>query len=91
MNAFERLKENYVPQKVPSLNDEQMEWFRRDKFGMFIHWGLYALLGRGEWVKFNEQIVWENMRNWLTVSTHRDIIRLSRRERRKRQACVIWS
>ena len=56
MNAFERLKVNYVPQKVPSLNDEQMEWFRRDKFGMFIHWGLYALLGRGEWVMFNERI-----------------------------------
>jgi alpha-L-fucosidase len=56
MNAFNRLKENYVPQKVPGLNDEQMEWFRRDKFGMFIHWGLYALLGRGEWVMFNERI-----------------------------------
>lgn len=26
------------------------------KFGMFIHWGLYAILARGEWVMFNEQI-----------------------------------
>ena len=26
------------------------------RFGMFIHWGLYALLGRGEWVMYNEAI-----------------------------------
>jgi alpha-L-fucosidase len=26
------------------------------KFGMFIHWGLYAIPGRGEWVMFNEKI-----------------------------------
>ncbi|MBN1864090.1 MAG: alpha-L-fucosidase [Victivallales bacterium] len=25
-------------------------WFRDARFGMFIHWGLYSLLGRGEWV-----------------------------------------
>lgn len=26
------------------------------RYGMFIHWGLYALLGRGEWVMFNEAV-----------------------------------
>jgi alpha-L-fucosidase len=26
------------------------------KFGMFIHWGLYSLLGRGEWVMNKEKI-----------------------------------
>lgn len=26
------------------------------KFGMFIHWGLYSILGRGEWAMFNEKI-----------------------------------
>ena len=26
-------------------------WFRHDRFGMFIHWGFYTMLGRGEWVK----------------------------------------
>lgn len=26
-------------------------WFTRDRFGMFIHWGLYALPARHEWVK----------------------------------------
>ena len=23
------------------------EWFRNDRFGMFIHWGLYAIPARG--------------------------------------------
>ena len=31
-------------------------WFVRDRFGMFIHWGLYALAARHEWVKQIEQI-----------------------------------
>lgn len=31
-------------------------WFVRDRFGLFIHWGLYALPARHEWVKHNEQI-----------------------------------
>ena len=31
-------------------------WFRRDRFGMFIHWGLYAMPARHEWVKTNERI-----------------------------------
>jgi len=29
-------------------------WFTRDRFGMFIHWGLYALPARHEWVKHHE-------------------------------------
>jgi alpha-L-fucosidase len=31
-------------------------WFTRDRFGLFIHWGLYALPARHEWVKHREQI-----------------------------------
>ena len=25
------------------------KWFRDARFGMFIHWGLYAVHGKGEW------------------------------------------
>jgi alpha-L-fucosidase len=32
------------------------EWFRDAKFGMFIHWGVYSLLGAGEWVMNNRDI-----------------------------------
>lgn len=31
-------------------------WFRHDRFGMFIHFGLYALPARHEWVKCYERI-----------------------------------
>jgi len=31
-------------------------WFVRDRFGLFIHWGLYALPARHEWIKHHEQI-----------------------------------
>jgi alpha-L-fucosidase len=31
-------------------------WFTRDRFGLFIHWGLYSMAARHEWVKNNEEI-----------------------------------
>jgi len=34
----------------------RIEWWRGARFGMFIHWGLYSIPGRGEWVQWNEQI-----------------------------------
>src|SRR5262245_58998729 len=34
----------------------RMQWWNDAKFGMFIHWGLYSVLGRHEWVMENEGI-----------------------------------
>jgi len=34
----------------------RMKWWHEAKFGMFIHWGLYSVLGRHEWVMENEGI-----------------------------------
>ena len=31
-------------------------WWTHDRFGMFIHFGIYAIPGRGEWVKSIERI-----------------------------------
>jgi len=28
---------------------QRAQWFRGAKFGLFIHWGIYAVLGEGEW------------------------------------------
>ncbi len=33
-----------------------MQWWHEARFGMFIHWGLYSVLGRHEWVMENEAI-----------------------------------
>jgi alpha-L-fucosidase len=34
----------------------KMEWFREARFGLFIHWGLYAIPSAGEWVQFHRSI-----------------------------------
>jgi alpha-L-fucosidase len=33
-----------------------LEWFREARYGLFLHYGLYSLLGRHEWVQFREKI-----------------------------------
>lgn len=40
----------------PKTREEVIEWFQDVKFGMFIHWGVYALLGKGEWIRTVDQI-----------------------------------
>ncbi|MFC5402881.1 alpha-L-fucosidase [Cohnella soli] len=37
------------------LRTERTEWFLQERFGMFIHWGLYAIPARGEWVRNAER------------------------------------
>ncbi len=39
-----------------SENLRAREWFQDAKFGMFVVWGVYSTLGRGEWVMHNESI-----------------------------------
>jgi alpha-L-fucosidase len=50
----------------PSARDERMTWWREARFGLFIHWGLYAIPagqwngrripGTGEWIMHNGRI-----------------------------------
>lgn len=35
---------------------ERTKWFLDARFGMFIHWGIYAIPARGEWVRNHERI-----------------------------------
>ena len=41
---------------VKQVTEKGLQWFQDARFGMFIHWGLYSLIGRGEWVMHNEKI-----------------------------------
>ncbi|MBR2427462.1 MAG: alpha-L-fucosidase [Lentisphaeria bacterium] len=34
---------------------ENHKWFREAKLGLFVHWGLYSVLGRGEWAMYMER------------------------------------
>src|SRR5215467_10542351 len=56
-----------LPTQVPDKNPQEsaavqadrarrMQWWHQARFGMFIHWGLYSVLGRHEWVMENEGI-----------------------------------
>jgi len=38
------------PPAAPADYSPQQKWFRDAAFGMFIHWGVYSVLGDGEWV-----------------------------------------
>src|ERR1700733_3033144 len=37
-------------------NLEARHWFQDARFGLFIHWGVYSVLGDGEWVMNNQKI-----------------------------------
>ncbi len=44
------------PSKTPLPEAERTRWFREAKFGMFIHWGAYSVIGRHEWARHRFQI-----------------------------------
>ena len=39
-----------TPYKPSADNLAARTWFQDSKFGLFIHWGIYSVLGAGEWV-----------------------------------------
>ena len=41
---------------VPAERRAASDWYQDARFGMFIHWGVYSLLGQGEWVMQNRPI-----------------------------------
>ena len=36
--------------------EERMKWFNEARFGIYVHFGLYSILGRGEWTMYSERI-----------------------------------
>src|SRR5690554_1876406 len=34
---------------------EHMKWFVSDRFGLFVHWGIYSVAARHEWVQSREK------------------------------------
>src|ERR671921_426575 len=45
-----------MTQELRRSTAAETEWFTRDRFGLFIHWGIYALPARHEWVKQRERV-----------------------------------
>jgi len=54
------------PASADPAREKRLEWFREAKYGLFIHWGLYAIpagqwngrrsLGLGEWVMLRSTV-----------------------------------
>ena len=42
--------------KVVEERTKRTEWYNDARFGMFIHWGLYAIPARGEWLRSTEEM-----------------------------------
>lgn len=35
---------------------DRTKWFSEARFGMFVHWGIYSILGYGEWALYSNKI-----------------------------------
>jgi len=46
---------------------ERLQWWTEARFGMFIHWGLYAQAARHEWVKKRERISDEDYQKYFEM------------------------
>ena len=51
--------------ETPEQKAKRMAWWTDARFGMFIHWGLYALPARHEWVKNNERMTNEQYQKYF--------------------------
>ena len=50
---------------APKQTPGDTEWFVHDRFGMFIHWGIYAAAARHEWIKKYEEITDEDYQKYF--------------------------
>src|SRR5438034_3424152 len=48
-----RSAQTYIPS---ATNLKAREWCQDSKFGLFVHWGGYSVLGDGEWVMNNRKM-----------------------------------
>ncbi len=56
-----------LPKETPEQKVQRMKWWTDDRFGMFIHWGLYSMPSRHEWVKKNERMTNEEYQKYFEL------------------------
>lgn len=61
-NSFTQL-----PKESEAMKVQRMKWWTEARFGMFIHWGLYALPARHEWVKNRERMTNEQYQKYFEL------------------------
>lgn len=61
LTTIAQVKPGYLASYTPSAeNLVQREKFRDNKFGLFIHWGIYSLMANGEWVMHQQKIPYDS-------------------------------
>ncbi len=55
----------FIGRETPAEKEKRLQWFQDARFGMFIHWGLYALAARHEWVKNRERMTNEDYQKYF--------------------------
>ena len=50
------LMAQWAPLASDANAQKRIAWWREARVGLFMHWGVYAIPGRGEWVQWSEQI-----------------------------------
>ena len=56
-----------LPKETESQKMQRMKWWTDARFGMFIHWGLYAMPARHEWVKNRERMTDEQYQKYFDM------------------------
>jgi alpha-L-fucosidase len=56
-----------LPKESETQKAERLKWWTDARFGMFIHWGLYALPARHEWVKNAERLTNEQYQKYFEM------------------------
>lgn len=47
------------------MSKGKTDWFVHDRFGLFVHWGIYAVAGRHEWVQSREKMTAEEYQKYF--------------------------
>lgn len=56
-----------LPKETDAQKTQRMKWWTDSRFGMFIHWGLYSLPARHEWVKNHERLTNEQYQKYFAL------------------------
>jgi len=56
-----------LPKETEAMKAQRMKWWTDARFGMFIHWGLYAMPARHEWVKNRERMTNEQYQKYFDM------------------------
>jgi len=63
-NIFSQKK---IWDETEDQKEERLSWWTEARFGMFIHWGLYAQAARHEWVKKRERITSKDYEKYFEI------------------------